>query len=710
MKNNLLTLPPDLYSRNYIISEGIRAYKEKKGLTSVSVLDIGGRNGKMKFFLSRKDTLTLLDIREGSEPNLIIGDATKMNFFENNSFDVVTSGDVFEHIPVEKRKKFLSECFRVSKDLVIVAGPDNNKRNVLAEKSLHQFYKQIHEGKHHLWLDEHQTNGLPDWRMVSRFGTKSRKYTQNIASNNIDSWFLFQMFVFLAYKHSFSAKIVNRFYTSYNKAFLKIENPNFSFYRNISFFSNIKLGKFFEYKYDSAKKSRIWSDIFITLDEVESDLELKKNTEHNLSEERLNDLIKFQKLSAERLAEIEKIQKIQKEQAKTILDLNKSYSEKFINFLGKKSSKVKTFIHLKQTRGLPYALRESTLFFLNPISQNIQKAIPKFYEKDIMFISGCPGGSMLYRCYIEAEYYKKEGKSCEVFLQDNINIYSLLDNFKTVIFHRVIWTEHLQNILNKIKLQKKEAIFSTDDLVYDPKYLKDMHYYKKMGKDEKSWYENGISRELIEDSYVKKCIVTTKFLKDDLEKRGKIVEIRKNKLSFKTIENSKKAIKWWKKKKAKTKPKDEFWIGYFSGSASHDADFKVIEDVLYSFLKKHESAVFFIGGYLTLNKKFDSLVKKDQVRWIPFVPWQKLPYEIVKMDLNIAPLEIDNPFCQAKSDIKYLEAKAVEVPTIASATEPFVTSIEKKDKNKWGIVAYNGKDWGKGFEAYFKIYINHKED
>ncbi len=473
--------------------------------------------------------------------------------------------------------------------------------------------------------------------------------------------------------------------------------------------------------------NKLSKEQFIEIEKLQVNLKEKDETiqtTNKLSGERLIEIEKLQidskekdetiqttnKLSGERLIEIEKLQVNLKEKDERIGLLNRSWNRKLQDSLGNRSQKIRTFISLKDSYGLQHAIRESLIFTLNPFHKNIQKIILKWCKKDIMFISGCPGGSMQYRCYIEADYYKKEGLTSEVFLQDNINTYYLLDNFKILIFHRVIWTEHLQNVLNKAKELEIEVIFSTDDLVYDPKYLKDMHYYEKMGEEEKSWYKNGISRELLEDDYVKKCIVTTKFLKKDLEKKGKIVEIRKNKLSFETFKQSKKAIKWWQVEESKIKPKNEFWIGYFSGSASHDKDFKVVENVLYNFLKKNKNVVFFIGGYLTLGGKFESLVETNQIRFIPFVTWEKLPYEIVKMNLNIAPLEIDNPFCQAKSDIKYLEAKAVNIPTIASATQSFVGSIVEEDKNKWGEVAYNERDWVNGFKKYAKAWNNHIKD
>jgi hypothetical protein len=53
------------------------------------------------------------------------------------------------------------------------------------------------------------------------------------------------------------------------------------------------------------------------------------------------------------------------------------------------------------------------------------------------------------------------------------------------------------------------------------------------------------------------------------------------------------------------------------------------------------------------------------------VPLEHLSEEISRFDIDLAALEIGNPFCEAKSELKFLEATLVDVPTIASPTGPF---------------------------------------
>ena len=80
----------------------------------------------------------------------------------------------------------------------------------------------------------------------------------------------------------------------------------------------------------------------------------------------------------------------------------------------------------------------------------------------------------------------------------------------------------------------------------------------------------------------------------------------------------------------------------------------------------------------------------DRIEWRPLQPLRDLPREMARFDINLAPLEVGNPDCEAKSELKFFEAALANVPTIASPTGPFQRAIRHGET---GLLATTGDDW-----------------
>jgi glycosyltransferase involved in cell wall biosynthesis len=115
-------------------------------------------------------------------------------------------------------------------------------------------------------------------------------------------------------------------------------------------------------------------------------------------------------------------------------------------------------------------------------------------------------------------------------------------------------------------------------------------------------------------------------------------------------------------------------IGYFSGSATHRRDFAECAAALQGTLRRHPDVRLRIVGPLDLDPAWAEFTRR--IERIGLLPPGEMLRRMAEIDINLAPLEIGNPFCEAKSELKFFEAALLGIPTIASATESFRTAIE----------------------------------
>jgi glycosyltransferase involved in cell wall biosynthesis len=147
---------------------------------------------------------------------------------------------------------------------------------------------------------------------------------------------------------------------------------------------------------------------------------------------------------------------------------------------------------------------------------------------------------------------------------------------------------------------------------------------------------------------------------------------------------------------AATRPDDGLLrIGYAAGSRTHQRDF-VIGAAAICFALCHypqtRLVLFsFNGRPLVDISEFAQLYDLgDRVEIRKWCEPDALPAELARFDINLAPIETGNPFCEAKSELKFFEAALVGVPTIASPTGPFARAIRH---NETGILARTRADW-----------------
>lgn len=153
----------DQYQRYETISRIINYYRGQKSSKVFRILELGANEHKdMRLFLPDDEILftdIVLTETMKNDPDFQQADGTALPF-EDKSFDFVFAADVLEHIPNQKRERFLSEACRVAEKCAILSFPFQSSDVVDAEMRVNSYYKAI-SGQNFIWLYEHSINGLP---------------------------------------------------------------------------------------------------------------------------------------------------------------------------------------------------------------------------------------------------------------------------------------------------------------------------------------------------------------------------------------------------------------------------------------------------------------------------------------------------------------------------------------------------------------------
>lgn len=258
-----------------------------------------------------------------------------------------------------------------------------------------------------------------------------------------------------------------------------------------------------------------------------------------------------------------------------------------------------------------------------------------------------------YRCYNPAYDLEKIGHSADVVAFANFKI-DMLDNYDVLVFHKPPMNYIVEATVELVRKRGKIAIADYDDLIFDKKNALESSLYLT-GRASKKSVIDIFKRNHKALCFFSHVTVSTVALAEQvrLSHPGVTVGVIHNGLNRPWVEASRLRFR---------KRPVPGQISYFCGTKSHDHDFQLVEDVLAEFLAEKPNASLHIVGPLEFNR---SKFSEKQLRTTKAVPYEALSPLIMQSWISIAPLE-DNVFNRCKSGIKFFEAGAYGVPTIAS--------------------------------------------
>ena len=359
---------------------------------------------------------------------------------------------------------------------------------------------------------------------------------------------------------------------------------------------------------------------------------------------------------------------------------------------------------LRRLMGTAVSMRFAWRAKRNVVSQADDASNARIARPRIVYISGeahTPGHAYRVLRYVEAAEAAQADASW-LRVEDFSPRIAEVAAADVIILWRVGWSAELQRLIEAARARGARIVFDIDDLMFRPELATptfiDGIRSQRFAADEVAAHFTRI-RDAIAQADA--CSCTTIELARQLHALQKTVHVLPNGFDAATHQASRLALRR-RRMLPEAGPEEGpeegiVRIGYASGTRTHQRDFAEAAAAVARVLaerpacrlvlfRAHDSKEPVVNpGEFAVLDPF-----KEQIEWRDLVPLEGLPDELVRFDISLAPLELDNPFCEAKSELKFFEAALVETCTIASPTGP-LRRVVRHGIN--GLLAGSEDEW-----------------
>jgi glycosyltransferase involved in cell wall biosynthesis len=269
----------------------------------------------------------------------------------------------------------------------------------------------------------------------------------------------------------------------------------------------------------------------------------------------------------------------------------------------------------------------------------------------------------------------------------------LLRGARIIVLWRVPHSQHVQGIIDFARAGGARIVFDIDDLMFRRDYantkLIDGIRSQRFAETSTQEFFEKIGQTM---AGVDMVTCPTEELAHQVRFVGKPAFVLQNGFDAQTHTASRVAVRSWR-------GLDDaiLRIGYAGGSRTHQKDFAQAVPALARILRERPQCRLILfrdprsGEGLVLTDEFEALEPLlGQIEWRDMVPLADMPNELVRFDINLAPLEPDNMFCAAKSELKYFESALVSVPSIVSPVGRMGRAVTH---GKTGFIAASEAEW-----------------
>ena len=255
--------------------------------------------------------------------------------------------------------------------------------------------------------------------------------------------------------------------------------------------------------------------------------------------------------------------------------------------------------------------------------------------------------------------------------------------YHTVIFYRVPGYPQVLELIRDIRRMGKLVFYETDDIIFDADIQRDIieSSHRQISRKLQKQVLDGARYYRAAMQACAYGIASTPALAEQMEKHlgeGRVL-VHPNgldRLSERVADKPPVAAK-----------RSEVRLFYGSGTRTHDADLALIAPALADAMKQFPQTRLVLAGHVSLPQPLESY--QDRVERLPLLDAENYLDALRFADINLAPL-VAGVFADSKSEIKWLEAALVQVPTVASNTRSFREAITH---GKTGLLASGLDEW-----------------
>lgn len=257
-----------------------------------------------------------------------------------------------------------------------------------------------------------------------------------------------------------------------------------------------------------------------------------------------------------------------------------------------------------------------------------------------------------------------------------------------LVIWRAPWEPRLASTVEAARKAGARVIFDVDDLMIDPSLARldviDGIRTQGLTEQQLQGHYARLQSTMMAADY---CIAPTEELATHLRRFERPTLVLPNGFDTETYLASRLAVRRRRAERADGLVR----VGYAAGSRTHQRDFAVTAGAMARLLHDRPQCRLVLFRTIVDLDEFPAFQGlASRIEWRDPVPLRRLPDEIARFDVNIAPLVVGNVYCEAKSELKFFEAALADVPTIASPVGPYRRAIQD---GMTGFLADGPESW-----------------